>query len=268
MKLKKIYIELTNKCNLNCPFCIHNSRKIRDIRYDEFKFIIDKIKGYTKEIYLHILGEPLLIDNIDKYIDYAASQDLMVNITTNGYLINRIRSNKLHRLNISIHSYMSKYGISLGEYLDNIFKVIDRIHNDTYISLRLWANNKCNEEVIEYLNRKYNTNIVLVNNQKIKLDKNIMIDTFHEFIWPDLDNQCYNDKGTCYGLRDHIGILSDGTIIPCCLDAKGVINLGNIYRDNLEDIFNTDRVINMIKGFRNNKKVEELCKHCKFLSED
>ena len=64
---------------------------------------------------------------------------------------------------------------------------------------------------------------------------------------------------------DHIGILSDGTIIPCCLDSNGIINLGNIYDDNINDILNSKRVKDMINGFKRHYKCEELCRHCSFL---
>ena len=267
MHLKKIYLEITNGCNLNCDFCIKNKRKITNISFDNYKYIIDKIKDYTDEIYLHVLGEPLMHREINEFIDYAYNKGLLVNITTNGYLIKKIKDNKhIHRLNISVHSYNIKYGISLNEYLDNIFEVIDKLRNETFISLRLWINSKDNEQVLDYINKRYNTNINKVNdNEKIKVTNNLIIDTFHEFIWPDLSNNYYSEYGRCMALKGHIGILSDGTIIPCCLDSKGVINLGNIYENNLDDIFNSPRVKSMLEGFKKGYKCEELCRHCKFL---
>lgn len=267
MHLKKIYLEITNGCNLNCDFCIKNKRKITNISFDNYKYIIDKIKDYTEEIYLHVLGEPLMHREINEFIDYAYNKGLLVNITTNGYLIKKIKDNKhIHRLNISVHSYNIKYGISLNEYLDNIFEVIDKLRNETFISLRLWINSKDNDKVIDYINKRYNTNINKVNdNEKIKVINNLIIDTFHEFIWPDLSNNYYSEYGRCMALKGHIGILSDGTIIPCCLDSKGVINLGNIYENNLDDIFNSPRVKSMLEGFKKGYKCEELCRHCKFL---
>ena len=120
--------------------------------------------------------------------------------------------------------------------------------------------------MLEYINNRYNTNIGdLDKNSKIKISNNLIIDTFHPFIWPDLNNNYYNTKGKCMGLIDHIGILSDGTVIPCCLDSKGIINLGNIYNDSIDDIFNKDIVKNMINGFKNKYKCQELCRHCSFL---
>ena len=140
MKLKKIYIEITNRCNLSCSFCIKNSRKLRDITMDEYKYIINKIKPYTKEIYLHVLGEPLIHKDINSFINYACNNNLKVNITTNGYLINNIANNtNLHRLNISLHSFSEKYNIPLNIYLDNMpkgLKIGDFIRLENDFSLR------------------------------------------------------------------------------------------------------------------------------------
>ena len=267
MKLKKIYIEITNGCNLNCDFCIKNKRKIINITKENYEYIINKIKNYTKEIYLHILGEPLMHKDINYFINYAKENGLLVNITTNGYLINNIEDNKnIRRLNISIHSFNKKYNLDLNTYLNNIFTVIDKIKEHTYINLRLWIKDQNTNKILEYINNKYHTNIENINDyNKIKITNNVYIDTFHEFIWPDLNNNYYNEIGTCKGLIDHIGILSDGSIIPCCLDSEGIIKLGNIYNDNLEDIFNKETVKEMKKGFKNNYKCQELCRHCSFL---
>lgn len=267
MKLKKIYLEITNTCNLNCSFCIKNQRKPHTLTIKEYHYIINKIKPYTKELYLHVLGEPLLHKDINYFIEYAHNNNLKVNITTNGYLINNLSNDtKLSKLNISLHSYQEKYNISLNEYLDKIFNKVDYISKSTYITLRIWIKDKNTPKIINYLNNRYNSNIKeITNSQKIKIAPNILIDTFHEFIWPDLSNNYYNELGTCKGLIDHLGILSNGTIIPCCLDSRGEICLGNIYENSIPEIYEKKLVQDMIKGFKNNKKCQELCRHCHFL---
>ena len=263
---KKIYIEITNSCNLNCDFCIKNDRENKFLSEEEFIQILDKIKPYTSYLYFHILGEPLMHPKINEFIDMAHEKGFNVNITTNGYLVDRIKTNNIRQLNVSLHSFNERYGTDLKAYLDNIFNKVDTLEN-TYISLRLWVKNQNSDEIINYINNRYNMNIKdsdLDNTVTIKKN-NVFINAFHEFIWPDLNNSYYNEEGTCYALKDHIGILSNGTIIPCCLDTKGIINLGNIYNDDINDIMNSNRVKNMIKGFECNKKCEELCKHCYFL---
>lgn len=267
MKFKKVYIEICNGCNLNCDFCIKNSRQVKYIKRDEYEYIINKIAGYTKEIYLHVLGEPLMHKDINYFIDYAHNMGILVNITTNGYLINKIKDNKnIHRLNISMHSFNSRYGIEIDEYIDNVFYVVDNLRDKTFVSLRLWVKTENTKKIMEYINKRYGTKILEIdNNKKIKISNNLIIDSFHEFIWPDINNSYYNENGRCNGLIDHFGILSTGEIIPCCLDSKGIINLGNIYQDNLEDVFNSKLVKEMREGFLNNKKCQELCRHCSFL---
>ena len=263
---KKVYIEITNNCNLNCDFCIKNTRPHKYMSIEDFKNILSKLNGYTKYLYFHILGEPLLHPKINEFIDIA-SKNYKINITTNGYLIKNIIDNKhIRQLNISLHSYNEKYKISLNDYMNNIFNTIDILREYTYISLRLWTKSKYSESILEMINKRYNTNLkinTLKNNTTIT--KNIFISINEEFIWPDLNNSYYNEIGTCYALTSHIGILVDGTIVPCCLDSKGIINLGNIYKDNLNDIINSKRYQTMLNGFKNNKKCEELCKKCKFL---
>lgn len=261
---KKVYIEITNTCNLSCDFCIKNKRNNKFMSINEFEIILKKLKGLTNYLYFHILGEPLLHPKINELIDLATSYGYKINITTNGYLIDKIIDNKnINMINISLHSYNEKYNIPLDSYLSNIFKVVDNlINNNTLVNLRLWVNNKYNNDIIKQINEYYHTNIKL---EKCTIKKNLYLDFNKNFIWPDLNNNYYNELGKCYGLITHFGILVDGTIVPCCLDSEGIINLGNIFNDNINEVLNSNRCINMINNFKNNKKVEELCKHCKFL---
>ncbi|MBP3635915.1 MAG: SPASM domain-containing protein [Bacilli bacterium] len=236
--------------------------------FDEYKKVIDKISNYTNYLYLHVLGEPLIHPNINEFIDYANKNKININLTSNGYLIDKIKTKNIRQLNISLHSYSEKYNILLDKYLDKIFNKVDELKDMTYISYRIWLKNKNTKDILDKLNKKYSCNLtidILEKRANIKLEKNIFLSVSKEFIWPSLNNNYYNDNGTCYGLSDHIGILVDGTIIPCCLDSKGIINLGNIFVDNLIDIIESKRFNDMFINFKNNTKCEELCKHCKFL---
>ena len=259
---KKIYIEITNNCNLSCSFCPMNDREKKYISIEEFNTLLNKINGYTKYLYFHIMGEPLMHPNINELINIA-SERFNINITTNGYLLNRIRDNKnIRQINISLHSYNERYTKSLKEYLSNIFEAVDMLRvNNTIINYRLWINSVDKDRIIHKLEEKYN---VEIGNERIKLAEDVYLDFDKEFIWPSLDNAFSNDIGTCMGTRSHIGILVDGTVVPCCLDNNGYINLGNIYKNDLSDIIASDKFIEIKKGFLCNKKVNELCKKCNF----
>ena len=120
-RFKKIYIEITNKCNLNCTFCNRTKKPFRELSIDEFKTIIDKIKDYTDYVYFHVQGEPLLHKNLKEFLDICEENDIKVNITTNGTLINKYveifnNSKSLRQINISLHSENNK-----ENYLDEVF---------------------------------------------------------------------------------------------------------------------------------------------------
>lgn len=59
MKFKRIYIEITNICNLKCSFCSNSKRNKKEMSIDEFELVMSKITMYTDYIYLHVKGEAL-----------------------------------------------------------------------------------------------------------------------------------------------------------------------------------------------------------------
>ena len=259
MRFKKIYIEISNICNLKCSFCIGNKRIKKYMSFDEFKTILDKIEGYTKYIYLHLMGDPLVHPEINEFINYASGM-FYVNITTNGYLIDKIANNKnIRQINISLHSYDPKYNISLDNYLNNIFNIIETLDN-TYVSLRLWTNNEYQKEIIDIIEKQYNIKV----NNDTKINDYLFVNFDKEFIWPDINNNYINENGSCMGLRTHIGILSDGSVVPCCLDHDGEITLGNVFNEDLDTILDKIIVKDIVEGFEKNKKIIKLCQHCNF----
>lgn len=260
---KKIYLEITNNCNLDCSFCIGNKRNKKFIDIEQFNILLSKIEGFTKYVYFHVMGEPLLHPKINDLIDLASSK-YFVNITTNGYLIKRIENNKnIRQVNISLHSFDTKYNKSFDEYISDVFNCVDKlVENNTYVKYRVWVNSEYKNMLLSKLEEKYG--VIIGDYKTIKLANNTYYEVEEEFIWPSLDNDYYNEEGSCRGLRDHIGILVDGTIIPCCLDSAGIVNLGNIYKQDLNDIIGSDLFKEMKQGFLDNKKVHELCRKCNF----
>lgn len=252
--MKKVYIEVTNNCNLSCSFCAHNKRTPKYMSMEEFKIILKKLNGITKYLYLHVLGEPLMHPSINEMIN-EASKNYYVNITTNGYYLKKVIDNKnIRQINISLHSCTSNH----EKYLDNIFTCVDKLKKYTFINYRLWRGS--DEKIISILENKYKTKITT----KMKLEPNVFIDIDDGFTWP--GESISNDTGTCYALRDHFAILADGTITPCCLDANGAINLGNIFDSDINSVLESKRVKDMVEGFRCKKLVEELCQHCDFIT--
>jgi len=180
-----------------------------------------------------------------------------------------INSGIVRQINISFQSLLN------DKHLNGILKSSQLILKNSNIQLvfRFWALNN-NEftsleiqfinSIIKFFNLEKNIMNEIKNKQNIKLLERLYLNKANIFEWPSLENAYYNDEGHCYGLKTHIGILSDGTVIPCCLDSSGIVNLGNIFKDDLNSILTSKRVGNILKGFNDNKACEELCKHCSF----
>lgn len=277
MRFKKTYIEITNICNKNCSFCSVDKRNKKEMTIEEFEHILKEIKPYTNYIYLHVKGEPLLHSNFSKIISIAEQYSFNVNITTNGTLLVKqkdILKNKcIRQINISLHSFEKK---EEPNYFSNIFEVTkELLNNNSKLSIvyRFWAlkNNNLsvtNKEIIDLIIKEYNLNndfynlINIKNNVKIK--EQLYLNKGDIFEWPNIENDYVSDNGTCQGTRLHIGILSDGTVIPCCLDSNKIINLGNIFTQSMESILKCKRFVEINENFKNNKIIEELCKHCSY----
>lgn len=279
-RFKKVYIEITNICNLNCKFCLQDSRKKEYISTENFEKIIKQIKEYTDLVCLHVKGEPLLHKDLEAILGILEKYNLKTNITTNGLKIKEkvdilAKSKSVNQINISIHSVTQNSNMNCNEYLKNVFDSVNKLtkNSNIKISYRLWnisdyKNNDLNDEIINFIEEYYNLENLkenLKNSQSIKLQNNTYINQDTIFEWPDLKNDIIIKQGRCLALKEQIAILVDGTVVPCCLDNDGTINLGNIYEKTIEEILKSDRACNIIKNFQNNKIAEELCTKCGFL---
>ena len=131
-------------------------------------------------------------------------------------------------------------------------------------------NLKLAKNILNLLEEKFDLDCDLKEKLKeknsFKLRNNVYINMGEKFKWPSLKEEEMDERVFCYGLRDHIGILVDGTVVPCCLDSEGSIPLGNIFENDLEEIINCDRAKKIYDGFSNKTAVEELCRKCGFIS--
>lgn len=272
MKYKKVYIEITNICNLSCSFCQKSSREKQFMTLIDFELYLKQIKEYTDYIYLHVKGEPLAHPEFDKIIEICEKYSMKVNITTNGMLINKWKdiiekSMAIRQINFSLHSYIEYNLFDISE----ILHFVDIIKERIIISFRFWNLKDSmigdkNFVLIDQIFKKFNKefdNDLFFSKMSYKISDNVYINHEYEFDWPSYD-LIPQESGFCYGLRTHFGVLVDGTVIPCCLDGEGLINLGNLKVLSLNQITASERVKAIYDGFSDKKAVEKLCKHCTF----
>ena len=271
--LKKAYLEITNECNLGCTFCHGTKRPVRYMTVEEFTRAAGELRRVSDYIYFHLMGEPLLHPELGQFMSIAQSLGFRVIITTNGTLLGQrgdllLSSPALHKVSISLHAYEANtMDMSLREYLGSCFNFCRAAAERPVISvMRLWnigGENSENDAILSIM-REYFPEEWQVCRNGYRLSDRVFLEWGDRFDWPDEDAEICSDCHTCYGLRDQVGVLSDGTVVPCCLDADGVIALGNIFNESIEDILSKPRAIALKHSFETRKIKEPLCLRCGF----
>lgn len=278
-KFHKVYIELTNICGLECSFCPTKQTPTSILDLEFFENILIQLKPYTKDIAFHVFGDPLTLSNLEKYLDISLKHEFKVHITTTGYYLKNFDLNiflhkAIKQINFSLNSYnKNEMKLTLKEYLEPMFELCDlKLKNKRhhFINFRLWnldnqnSEISFNNEVFKLLSKKFNVNLSNLDTSKSKrLENQILLDFDNYFKWPSLEDTEISN-GNCHGLSSQIAILSNGVVVPCCLDSFGVINLGNLTNTSLKDILFSKKSLDIVEGFKKNIAVEELCQKCTF----
>jgi radical SAM protein with 4Fe4S-binding SPASM domain len=284
MHFSRIYLEISNICNVQCSFCPEVLRPKKIMNPENFKTIYSEIQNFTDEVCLHVMGEPLAHPQFFEILEVVKNGQGKVNLTTNGLLIKKYQNEILANLNIrqinfSLQAYMDNFPDKpIEPYLDSLVEFIDsafKLRPDLYINFRLWNQqdslhvNSENEKIFLYVENKFQVEINRRLDLTFRKSKKILNRLyFHfdtRFDWPSLSLPYQGDSGTCHALQNHMAIMSNGDVIPCCLDKESVINLGNILAKPFVEILNSPRLIQMREGFLKGKLTEKLCQHCTYI---
>lgn len=270
MRFNKIYLEISNLCNLNCAFCPGTKRQKRAMREAEFSALLPKLRPFTNFLYFHLMGEPLCHPQLKTFLALAHDAGFRVILTTNGTLLQKqqgmlLSSPALHKVNISLHAFEANdLAVPFEQYLRDCFSFGKAAEGKVLISYRLWnqgGQDEKNGEILETMARFF-PQPWSEKRRGIRIGQRIYLEYGDKFDWPDLSAPDGGDGVFCHGLRDQLGVLCDGTVVPCCLDHEGDIALGNLFEQNLEEILQSPRAKAIYKGFSQRKAAEELCRKC------
>ena len=265
----KVYVEITNICNMNCSFCHGHSRAGRRMSREEFSRVLDALKGQTNFIYYHLMGEPLTHPELPDFLRMAGAKGFKSIITTNGTLLSR-RGKELieagvHKVSISLHSFEEGDELSFERYLSEVADFADVASRaGVIVVLRLWNkgfDGGRNDVIYDILRTRLDGEWA-ENTRGTRIRDKLHLEWGERFEWPDMNAAEQGNKVFCYGLRDHFGILCDGSVVPCCLDSDGVITLGNIFDEDIDKILNSPRARARCEGFGRRTASEELCRRC------
>ena len=265
----KVYIEITNICNMACSFCHGHSRPPRRMSREEFSRVLDQLEGQTKYIYYHLMGEPLIHPDLPEFLTTAKARGFKSIITTNGTLLpkrgDEIIAAGVHKVSISLHSFEGQDEAAFEAYMRGATDFADKASRTGIIVVfRLWNRGHDggrNDGIYDYLRDRFEGEWA-ENTRGIRIRDKLHLEWGDRFEWPDKEAPLQGDEVFCYGLRDHFGILCDGTVVPCCMDSDGGISLGNVFSEELTAILDAPRAKAMVEGFECRKATEDLCRRC------
>ena len=274
---QRVYIEITNRCNLSCDFCPGTARPLRFLSEEEFATILRRLRGHTGYLYFHVMGEPLLHPLLGRFLELAAEENFRVCLTTNGTLLKKrqaelLSASALHKVSVSLHSFEGNGGGDLTPYLEQCWDFCrPAAEKGVLCVLRLWnegGGEARNEEIFRFLEEKTGLgreDWPRPRPNTARVGERIFVERDSRFDWPDLSAP---EQGTtfCHALRQQMAVLCDGTVVPCCLDHEGDIPIGNLMEQELEEILQSPRARALYEGFSRRRPTEELCRRCGYAS--
>lgn len=270
----RVYIEITNRCNLTCDFCHGTKRPLGTMPPEDFRRIAEKLRGETSYLYLHVLGEPLLHPQLKELLAIVGELGFRVCLVTNGTLLHKRReellaAKSLHKVSVSLHSFEGNGGAGdLPAYLQQVWEVcLPLSERGVLCALRLWNEGtapRLNGAVEAFLSQRIGRDVESLPRDargNRTLRPNLFLERAERFGWPDL-NAPESGANFCHGFTRQLAVLWDGTVTPCCLDSEGDIPLGNLLSQPLEEILQGERAVAMAAGFAARNPTEELCRRC------
>lgn len=272
----KAYLEITNICNLRCGFCHGTKRKGAFMTEAQFTLAATKLRPRFDYLYFHLMGEPLLHPLLPRFFDIAGDLGFKVIITTNGTLLKDnkdllLKAKALHKVSVSLHAYESNtLPYPLEQYLENCFDFCGAAaENGIIAAMRLWnigGKEALNQQIVAAMHSYFDRGDEVWEKRfsGFRIKDRLCLEWGDLFEWPDLKAPVCGNRHSCYGLRDQIGVLCDGTVVPCCLDAEGAAALGNIFTQDIEEILSSPKATAIKKGFETRRVTEPLCMRCGF----
>lgn len=269
-RFRKVYLEISNLCNLSCSFCPGTRRPGKIMEEEEFSFVLERLLPFTDYLYFHLMGEPLLHPYLETFLRLAGEAGFKVILTTNGTLLQKkqellLAAPGLHKINISLHAFEANdLDMPFDAYLQGCLAFGQAAEGKKLVVYRLWNNggaDEMNDRILSALHQAFPREWKQ-QRKGTAIGDHIFLEYGDKFDWPDLGAPEGDGKIFCYGLRDQIGVLCDGTVVPCCLDHEGDIPLGNLLEEDLQTILDRPRAKAIFQGFRCGSAPEPLCRRC------
>ncbi|AFI05316.1 radical SAM domain-containing protein [Helicobacter cetorum MIT 99-5656] len=243
-----------------------------------FEKVCKEVAPLTHIITLHVLGDPCKLKDLNLYLNTAQRFNLKVDLVTSGVYLHDfslLLQDVLWQVSLSLDA-----GLNTNNKLDKnryIKQILDFCHykfeknSEVFLNLRIQDSTlKEHQNFIKpFLEAFEPTSLETLKTQsRVRLFKKSFLNIQKTFKWPSLNtkNPVYKQPKIpyCYGLLKQIAILSNGVVVPCCMDTQASINLGNLNDMSLKDVLNSQKAVAIKTHFLRGEALELLCKNCTY----
>ena len=286
LKPRGILVELTNVCNLLCPFCPTTTgleRPVGQMSLEKFKYIVDHVKPYVRRMTIYYMGESLLNKSFFDMVRYCMSNGITPCLVTNGMLIDKYLDDFIDSgipgISVAIDGYNKetheKYRIKsdFDKIINNIKMLVEKKkeHNSSTprITIQTLTFGFNDEEKMKDLAREIGADGVKFKAPRLTDHKHDFdSDQFEDFIPRESQylrlegkNETPFAKNMKYCPYMRVPVITwDGQVLPCCFDMRGKSPIGNIFNDDLLSILRSKRYRKVLSQFFN--KSLPICSSC------
>ena len=271
-----VCIEPTSICNLRCVMCFqidksfsHDKHFMGYMDMNLYNKLIDEIADSDcKAVTLASRGEPTLHKKFHLMLDKLSQKNIFdVKINTNATtmtdkLIHSILSNNIAVVVFSVDA-SDKETYERIRVKGKFEKVINNIKRFNEIRDSDYPNHITQTRI---------SGVAVENTQSPEEMKNFWMKYVDQVSirreiprWDSYGNPIHNKEGVCNLLYERLYVWFDGTCVPCDFDYKSYLNLGNVNKNTIKEIWHGKKYNNLrerhIKGER---KCVEPCNRCMF----
>ncbi len=258
---RKVMVETVLACNLSCPECAIGggmiTRKKGLITLEQFQVIARKISPYSEYLYLHIWGEPTLNPEIVPMVSLA-SAFTQTNISTNALLLDEAKAEALITSGVT-DLIVSIDGVSqevyaryrVGGQAQKAFEALDRLQR-----LNLKHGGKVNilPQFVVFQHNEHEMARFREICSGIGLEATFKAPYIHEpsafahasdpaYTRPHYATEALRKEAMrgCSDPCEVLTLLVDGTAVACCYDSDSLTDFGNIFEQDVEEIWNSPK---------------------------
>ena len=278
-----LYLEPSGLCNFKCKFCpqyLDPDALIKDMMgLETYLKVIQDIEEFPQNLkVLRFIGtgEPLLNKDLPIFAQIAR------------------KSRKIERIELTSNAslFNSQIANAICPYLDKIIISIEGLNDESYLEFAGTAI-KFNK-IVDNVRQLYESSgqceiYVKIHSSAIRnqSDKDLFLDTFlpvsdKAFIenlvnlWPETESKLSSKSNARYGggviskkvcaqIFKSMMINANGDIVPCCVDFKRKLMIGNVMSQSLLSIWKSDSLRELrLKHLCFNKDKISVCKDCSY----